>query len=251
MKKKKASPSLPATAGWHNEQYVSNPTQVVAGNSYKIRSTVCFIPTLGELPVRTVQAFNNLMKPMNQKFTQVYLVNHEVGKAYEQMVDILRTNEELRSWKYVLTMEHDNLPPPDGLLKLYDDIESGKWDAVGGLYWLKGEGGKPMSYGRPRDDNGIPILPMDFVPWLPPPNTVAEVNGLGMGFTLFKMKMFLDERFVRPLFMTEQSYTPGVGVRAFTQDLRFFEAAKKLDYRFAVSTRVLVGHYDKVADKVW
>jgi hypothetical protein len=238
-------------AGWHNEQFVSSPTQVIQGNTYRDRSTVIFIPSLGSLSVRAVQAYNNLMKPMNQKVTQIYLVNDEVGKAYQQMVEIVRTNPELKKWKYVLTLEHDNLPPPDGLLKLYEDIEKGPYDAVGGLYWLKGEGGKPMAYGKPYDDYGAPILPMNFVPWLPPLDTVAEVNGLGMGFTLFKTSMLLDPKLPQPLFMTEQSYTPGVGVRAYTQDLRAFEILKRHGYRFAISTRVRVGHYDQANDKVW
>src|SRR6516164_5618394 len=125
----KARSLLPPNAGWHNQQYWSEPTEVIKGNTYKDRSTVIFIPSLGSISVKAIQAYNTLMKPMNQKVTQIYLVNQEVGKAYQQMVEIVRTNPELRTWKYVLTLEHDNLPPPDGLLKLYDDIESGPWDA--------------------------------------------------------------------------------------------------------------------------
>lgn len=250
-KKTKPSPEDLKYIGIHNQQYAANPTEIIKGNSYKDRSTVIFIPTLGSVPIQAIQSYNNLMRPMNQKVTQIYLDNHEVGKAYEQMVDILRTHPDLRKWKYCLTLEHDNLPPPDGLLKLYDDMEAGNWDALGGLYWLKGENGKPMAYGRPRDDNGIPIVPMDFIPWLPPLGTVAEVNGLGMGFTLFRIKMLLDEKLPRPIFLTEQSYTPGVGIRAFTQDLRAFQMFKNAGYKFAVSTKVLVGHLDPSTGMVW
>jgi hypothetical protein len=247
-KRKKA---LSDSIGWHNKQYIANPVKVVSGNSYRDRSTICFIPTLGSVSVRWVQAYISTMKAMNQKFSQIFLDGHEVGKAYEQMIDIVKNHPELRTWKYILTIEHDNLIPPDGLLKLYEDIESGPWDAVGGLYWLKGEGGKPMSYGRPRDDNGAAIVPFNFAPWLPPPGTVSEVNGLGMGATLFKTKMLLDPNLPRPLFLTEQSYVPGEGIRCYTQDLRAFQILGQHGYRFAVSTRCLVGHYDSATDTVW
>jgi hypothetical protein len=39
-------------------------------------------------------------------------------------------------------------------------------------------------------------------------------------------------------------YTPGVGTQVFTQDLYFFNQALPLGYKFAVDTRVKVGHYD-------
>jgi hypothetical protein len=242
-------------AGYHNSRLGDGTTQaqVMLGNSYKKRSTVCFIPSLGNPSVRWIQAYINLMKPMNQKFTQIFLVNQEVGKAYEQMVDILRApqNAELRKWQYVLTIEEDNIPPPDALLKIYDDLENSKLDAVGAIYWTKGENGKPMCYGKAKDEHGIPIVPRDFIPWCPPDNTVVECNGLGMGFTLYKMKMFLDERWKRPIFQTEQSYTPGVGIRAYTQDLKMFEEAAKLGYRFGCTTKVKVGHYSQADDMIW
>ena len=40
----------------------------------------------------------------------------------------------------MLTLEDDNLPPPDGLLRLYESIEAGPYDAVGGLYWTRATG---------------------------------------------------------------------------------------------------------------
>ena len=229
--------------GKHNQNAYKGDTYI-RGNTYKDRSTVIFTPSRGSIPVRVVQAWNALQKPMNQKTTHIFLVNQEVGKAYEQMVDIIRSNPELKTWRYVVTLEEDNAPPPDGLLKLYEDMDASGFDAIGSLYWTKGEPGtaKPMCYGRPD------IMPLNFVPWLPPANSVAQCNGLGMGFTIFKTKMFLDERFARPIFKTEQSYDPQKGVRAFTQDLYFAEAAHKLGYRFGCSTRVLTGHYDLTTD---
>jgi hypothetical protein len=86
---------------------------------------------------------------------------------------------------------------------------------------------------------------------LPPPDCVAQVRGLGMGCTLFRTSMLLDEKFERPLFKTVQSYEPGKGVSLYTQDLKFIESAGRLGYRFAVSTRCLVGHLDVASGVVW
>lgn len=257
MSKKKKSVLAPAPpvavegpgplSGYHAQKnYSPGSTGIVMGDTYKRRHTLVITPSLGRVPVRWVQAKDLLMHPMNAKFHHMYLVNQEVGKAYEQAVDIIRANAEFASWDYVLTLEDDNLPPPDGLLKLCEDMEANKqFDIIGGLYFTKGEGGQPMAYGKPS------VMPKDFVPWLPPPDAVTECNGLGMGFTLYRMKLWLDKRLDRPLFSTEQNYTPGVGIRAYTQDLRMAEIVAKHGYRHAISTRVLVGHYDWESDRVW
>jgi hypothetical protein len=227
--------------GFHNQKIA----EIQDKHAYKDRKTIAFTPTLGTISAKVAQSRETLMGPMNSAFVRVWLIGMEVGNAYEQMVDILRGNPDLQKWPYVLTLEDDNTVPADGLLKLYEDIESGPWDAVGALYWTKGEGGKPMCYGRPQD------MPKNFVPWLPGADTVAECNGLGMGCTLFKTKMFLDERWERPIFKTVQEVVPGKGIVAYTQDLRMFENAAKLGYRFACSTRVLSGHVSREDGFVW
>jgi hypothetical protein len=231
--------------GFHNEAAKASIEDALEAHRYRDRTTVCFIPTLGMIHAKVVQSWVTMMAPMNARFVRIFLIGMEVGHAYEQMVDIIRGNPELQKYKYVLTLEDDNTVPADGLLKLYEDMESGPWDAVGALYWTKGEGGKPMCYGRPQD------MPKDFVPWLPKADSVEECNGLGMGCTLFKMGMFLDEKFERPLFKTVQEVVPGKGIQAYTQDLRFFESAAKLGYRFAASTRVLSGHVDRESGFTW
>ena len=231
--------------GFHNQRLADMPA-VITGHSYRKVSTVIFVPTLGSIPSEVVSSWIGLMRPMNQ-FTvgPIFLKTMEVGEAYEHMVTIVRSNPDLRKFKYVLTLEEDNIVPVDALLKLQEDIETGPWDAVGGLYFTKGEGGKPMCYGR------VDVDPVDFIPWLPPVDVVAPCRGLGMGCTLFRMSMLLDERFQRPIFKTVQQFTPGKGVELYTQDLRAFQSAGELGYRFAASTRCLVGHLDVASGIVW
>src|SRR6185436_14658679 len=104
-------------------------------------------------------------------------VGYEVGHAYNNiLVEVLR-NPYFAKFQYFLTVEEDNTPPPDGLHKLYESIQ--EYDAVGGLYWTKGESGVPMIWGDPKEPN-------TFIPQPALKDTVQQCNGLGMGFTLFR-----------------------------------------------------------------
>ncbi len=230
-------------SGFHNSNLQAARDRLLKGNTYKDISTVCVVPTRGMIPAKVVQSWWSLMPPMNQKFIRFFVVGMEVGEAYSTAVEQILANPELSKWKYILTLEEDNLPPPDGLLKLYESAE--QYDVVGGLYWTKGEGGQPMIYGDPKMEQ------LNFIPQVPRPDTVQETNGLGMGFTLFKLDIFKNPALERPFFKTEQSVVPGGGVRSYTQDLYFFEKIKKLGYKIACDTRVKVGHYDPVMDVVW
>lgn len=226
--------------GWHNQQPEADKQK---RNAYKDLSTICIVPCLNTIASKVVQNWLGLMQPMNQKFTRIFVMNMEVGKAYSETIEMILAHPDLSKWKYIFTLEHDNMVAPDCLLKLLDDIE--KFDAVGSLYYTKGYGGKPMSYGKVNE------FPFNFAPFQPEPNSVTPCNGLGMGATLFRMEMFKDKRIPRPLFETHQSYTPGVGAKAYTQDLKFFEEAGKYGYKFAVSTNTLTGHLDLENDIIW
>jgi hypothetical protein len=102
-----------------------------------------------------------------------------------------------------------------------------------------------MIYGDPATQ------PLNFIPQKPLADTVMPANGLGMGFNLWKIEMMKDERIPKPWFVTKQSYEPGKGKSAYTQDLYFYENAGKLGYKFACDTRVKVGHLDPQSDVVW
>jgi hypothetical protein len=252
-KRKKIAPfnpaeiKLPGTVdatleGKHNLNLQESSARLIKGSTYKDLSTVVLIPTRGTIHAKVVQSWWNLMMPMNQKNIKFFIAGHEVGVAYTQTIESILQHPELRNWKYILTMEDDCIPPPDGLLKLYESMD--KFDVVQGLYWTKGEGGQPMIYGDPQ------VVPKNFIPQVPRPETVQECNGLGMGFNLFKMKIFQDERIEKPWFRTVQEVTPS-GAQAWTQDLWFFNNCAKWGYRFACDTRVRVGHFDAQSDIVW
>jgi hypothetical protein len=229
--------------GRHNKDLQESNERLELAKSYRDLSTICIIPTRGTVAAKVVQNWWGLMSPMNQKFMRIFMIGMEVGAAYSTAIEQILVNPDLRSWKYILTLEEDNMPPPDGLLKLYESMD--KYDVVAGLYWTKGEMGQPMIYGDPK------AIPLNFIPQKPIPETVQECNGLGMGFNLFKMDIFRDPRVPRPYFRTLNEYDPGKGTKLYTQDLYFYHNIHDLGYKVACDTRIKVGHYDLDNDIVW
>jgi len=235
---------IPDYQGKHNENFEAAKVRLETAKSYQDLSTIIICPTRGMVSAKVVQSWMGLMRPMNQKVIgPLFAIGMEVGDAYNSMIGMILGNPELSTWKYILTIEEDNLPPQDGLLKLYESMD--KFDVVGGLYWTKGEAGQPMIYGDPA------VEPVNFIPQIPQAETVQPANGLGMGFNLFKLDIFKDDRIPKPWFRTVQELVPGKGARAYTQDLYFYENAGKLGYKFACDTRIKVGHYDVTMDVVW
>lgn len=238
---KKPQIVVPNYEGFHN----TNPetsARISKSKSYQDLSTICIVPCHTGIPPKIVQSWRGMMTPMNQKFIMIMVENMEVGQAYSETIEMILANPELSKWKYIMTLEHDNAPPPDGLLKLYENMD--KYDGIGGIYFTKGEGGQPMCYGKTDRE-------VNFIPFIPNVESITPCYGIAMGFSLFKMEMFKDKRLPRPLFETKQSYVPGVGAQAYTQDLKFCEEAGKLGYKFAVDSRVRVGHYDYSTDFMW
>lgn len=228
-------------AGFHNANLEGTNRRLEKSKSYKDLSTVMVMPTRGLVQIKAVESWMGLMHPMNNKFTRIFVQGMEVGEAYNAAVELILSHPELSTWKYMLTVEEDNLPPPDGLLRLYESIED--YAVVGGLYWTKGEGGQPMIYGRPE---GI----LNFIPQMPVPDTVQECNGLGMGFNLWNLDIFRDQKIPKPWFKTVQEWNPTEGGKMYTQDLFFYENARKAGYRVACDTGCKVGHIDEHG-QVW
>lgn len=225
-------------AGYHNS--VDTAARLKKAKTYRDLSTIMVVPTRGVIPARVVESWMGLMAPMNQKFTRIFVQGMEVGDAYNQAVQLILDHPELSKWKYLLTVEEDNMPPPDGLLRLYESIDD--YAVVGGLYFTKGLDGQPMIYGNPK---GV----LDFVPQVPVPDTVQECNGLGMGFNLWRLELFREME--PPWFKTLQEWSPEAGGRAYTQDLYFFEQARRAGHRVACDTRIKVGHLDPQSGEVW
>jgi hypothetical protein len=98
---------------------------------------------------------------------------------------------------------------------------------------------------------GDPHGPLTFQPQVVQVDTLQECNGLGMGFTLYDMDVFRDEKIPKPWFKTVQTWDPNTGVAAGTQDLYFFANARRAGHKVACDTRVKVGHFDSGTGIVW
>ena len=248
------------------------------GNTFKDLSTICVIPiplsktekkiincrkckhkneyesfTITGLHPIFVESYKRLVKPMNVPFLEMMVTNMEVGGAYNHAVDMIMTNPGLKDFKYMLTVEYDNIVPfipntQGPLMMLYETMEKG-FDAVSGLYWTKGTPSMPLIYGDPKEKRETPAG-MFKVRHDWKPGDVVECNGMGMGFTLFKMELFKDKRLKKPYFQTISDHGEN-GPRQYTQDLSFFEKFRMLGYRCAVDTRVQVGHLDFASGRIY
>ena len=228
------------SAGRNNANLEEAIRRVEKSAMYKDNSTIIVCPTRGMFPTRVVQSWMKLMKPMNQTTAgPIFAESMFVDVAYENLFEYILSNDYLSKFKYVLTIEEDNLPPPDGLIKLYEAMD--EYDVVGGLYWGKGDNGFPMIFGDPS-------IPGDFKPQKPIEGTLQPCNGLGMGFNLFKLDMFRNVP--KPWFRTQQEMVEGVETSK-TQDMFFYKKASEAGYKFACDTRILVGHYDSKTDIVY
>lgn len=229
--------------GKHNVDLNKTISRLEKTAAYKNQSTIIIIPALGTVPTKAVASWLAMFGPPNQPLVRLFALGMEVGDAYSKCIESVVAHPDLSKFKYILTMEHDNLPPADGLVNLLARMEEHpEFSCIGGLYFTKGEGGQPQIWGNPHEH------PINFKPCPPDPNGgLVECNGTGMGFNLFRLDMFKDERLRRPWFKTVANSKEGVG----TQDLYFWGDARKHGYRCAIDCSVKVGHYDVNNDITW
>ena len=223
-------------SGYHNADLQQSASRVFQGGSWKRQRTVVLVPTISAIPPKVYLSHCSLAFPPNQGVYRMLAVGMEVGDAYSQALTEILANPELSQWEYVLTMEADNCPPYDGLIRLIERMEQNpQFACIGGLYWCKGPGGCAHIWGDVND----PVL--NFRPQVPTPEQLVECCGTSMGFNLWRMSMFRDQRLQRPWFRTLNGKNgEGIG----TQDLAYWSDARKHGYRCAVDCSVKVGHYD-------
>lgn len=227
--------------GKHNLDLKATNERLTKDGSWKKQRIVVILPTANMIAAKVALSHWNLIFPPNNGVVRILAIGAEVGAAYSEAIEGVLAHPELSQWEYILTIESDNMPPADGVLKLLADMDKyPQYDCIGGLYFCKGDGGCAHIWGDPKD----PVL--NFRPQVPTPDTVMECNGSSMGFHLWRMKMFKDKKLRRPWFKTIAG-SEGIG----TQDLYFWGDAKKYGYRTAVDTSVKVGHYSVSDDIVW
>lgn len=228
--------------GKHNTNLLESTATIMRGKSWKKTRIVTIVPAGDSIPAKVYLSHCSLIFPPNQAHHRLLALGQEVGEAYTNCIEAILGHPELSTWEYLLTIEHDNAPPCDGVLKLIKRMEDNpQFACIGGLYWTKGEGGVPQIWGDIKD----PMI--NYRPQAPVPGQLVECYGTGMGFNLWRMDMFKDKRIAKPWFKTKASKEEGVG----TQDLAFWSEARKYGYRCAIDCDILVGHYDHSQDLMW
>jgi len=228
--------------GRHNQILETSSARILQGGSWKKQRVIVIIPAGDTMPTKVALSHRCLIFPPNQAAHWMGALGMEVGEAYTSSIEAILAHPDLSQWEYILTIEHDNIPEIDGILKLIKRMEEHpEFACIGGLYWTKGEGGVPQIWGDPKDPQ------INFRPQPPDPTGgLVECCGTGMGFNLWRLNMFKDDRLRKPWFKTVAG-KEGVG----TQDLYFWGDARKYGYRCAVDCGTLVGHYDLANDMTW
>lgn len=232
--------------GAHNADIGKTRARLIKGASWKKQRVIVVIPAADSIPAKVALSLWNLAFPPNNGVVRILAQGMEVGDAYSTAIEGILAHPELSQWEYLLTVEHDNAPPADGVIKLMERMEAHpELAAISGAYYTKGESGVLQAWGDPRD----PVV--NYRPQVPIAGELIECCGLGQGFCLFRLSMFKDERIKRPWFRTLAGKEG-----CATQDLAFWGEARKYGYRAAVDCGVMVGHYDLEgkfgpADMMW
>ena len=234
--------------GFHNRDLQATNARLSSEGTWKKQRIVWLIPGGESVPAKVYVAHRGLITPPNQPFAPMYIEGAEVGAAFDEGIQTVLNHPELSQWEFILTIEHDNIPEPTGIIKLIKAMEKHpEFSSISGLYWTKGEGGAPQIWGDIKD----PIE--NYRPQIPELGKVQECWGLGMGFCLYRMEMFKElaaKKVPRPWFRTLGNQVGDVG--AGTQDLYFWgRVARPNGFRCAVDTTCLVGHLDVKTGITW
>lgn len=223
--------------GEHNKDLNKTRARLIRGASWKKQRIVVVIPSADTIPAKVALSHWNLAFPPNNGVVRLLALGQEVGDAYTNAIESILAHPDLSQWEYLLTLESDNMPPSDGVVKLVEQMEAHpELHCIGGLYFCKGPGGCAHIWGDIKD----PVV--NFRPMPPDPNGgLVECHGASMGFHLWRLQMFKDDRLRKPWFKTLNG-SAGTGIG--TQDLYFWGDARKYGYRTAVDCSIKVGHYD-------
>ena len=237
--------------GKNNENMAAAIKRLETQGAYKDMSCITIIPCIGDVPVKVVSSWMNVYFPPNQKHIRMWPTGFEVGSAYSECIDMILEHPELSKYRYIATLETDNIVQPDAYCRLLQRMEQNpQYACIGGLYYTKGgsfDGKNWEGSGVPQIWGDINDACLNFRPVPPVAGELVECMGTGMGCNVFRMEMFKDKRIARPFFKTTSSQEEG----CYTQDLRFWQEARKYGYRCAIDCATLVGHFDKQTGITW
>jgi hypothetical protein len=234
-----AKPQLVVTdmSGHHAQNMPETISRLQRGGSWKKQRIIVVIPTADMISVTVMMSLWNLAFPPNNGVVKIAALGDEVGEAYSRAVESIIAHPDLSQWEYILFVEHDNVAPADGVIRLVERMEQHpEFAAIGGLYFTKGPQGCSQVWGQISDPQ------INYRPQVPDANGgLMECYGVAQGFTLFRLAVFKDARLRRPWFKTLNG-KDGKGIS--TQDLYLWNDLRQYGYRCAIDCGCKVGHQD-------
>lgn len=138
--------------GYHNEDLHKTSASLLKGSSWKKSRVIMLIPAGDTIPAKVYLSHCGLIFPPNQAAHRMLAQGMEVGEAFSKSIESILEHSDLNQWEYLLTIEHDNIPPQDGLIKLIDRMnEHPEFAWISGLYFTKGYGGCSQIWGDISD----------------------------------------------------------------------------------------------------
>lgn len=219
-------------------------SDIVSGQHKKANFLVCLL-TMGMVPIEYHIASSRMQFPVNGKMNSMIVKKYEVGKARDLCVDHLLRLPVDRRPEYLFFFGDDMIPDWDGFIHLYDEMVTGKWDVLTGLYYIKNEPPVPLTWRN------------DHIGWMYPgqhykTGEVIDVDVTGMDFTLIRTKFLeeMAEKIERPFFQTGpgpmpyEAFSDPKTIVTYTEDVYFLSKVRACGGRIGVHTGVKVGHYD-------
>ncbi len=207
------------------------------------------LPSLGTCSVKFVVAFGRLAMPVNSVSQLMVVERQEVGIARNLIAEHLLTLTPRP--RYLFFIGDDMLPQWDGLLKLWEEMESQRWDVLAGLYHMKSEPPIPVAWRLAKP--GPLKLGVDWQP-----GEVIPVDVVGMDFTLIRPEVF-ERLGAGPWFKTGITwkehgwpFPEGMGsIKKHTEDVWFCDRVREAGMRVGLHTGVRVAHYNNVDGMVY
>lgn len=106
--------------GWHNNDPAVTNARLGKEGAWKRQRIVVILPADGMIATKVALSHWNLIFPPNNGVVRLLALGMEVGAAYSTAIEQVLAHPELSTWEYILTIEHDNMPPQDGVLKLVE-----------------------------------------------------------------------------------------------------------------------------------
>ena len=200
-------------------------------DSFRRPTFVIALVTLGTIPVEFLNAMLTLQSPMNSQVYYMATKGMEIGVARCSIVaDVLAMSKPPT---YILWLSDDDLPPADGLIKLWMEAENNKWDVITSLVHLKSDPPEQVLVALEEDwEDG---------------DVVTALIG-NMGFALTRTDLF---RRIEPPWFKTGFTTNGQTMSGFTEDTWFFDRCEKIDAKVAVHTGVKSGHLDVATGRIY